>query len=1639
MDSPPKLSGETLIVHHIPLVHCQIPDRQCCGSVKRASTFCQSDLGLTRTTSLPEQDVQQKEALVYSSLIQTSSGSGRGSFVSDSSSFSSSNNSEEPSSQSKSRDPVAKANQQRHNPFLLNSEEEVEDNSLDGYLEDSSFHLHGNSNTHTGKQSSFHLHDLTFAPEPFLLHNGVGVAHKTWNCVAGRPVIAEGQGVGETNHAANNVTAVSKNAERPSECLDIMGYDCQRRHGSSGSTLSMDCGEQEWNASPPDDEDQLRNGQRSRACSCCSSSDFPLASSSQRCHCCFYSFSDPSEMTDQQMGYISDSSCNSSDGVLVNFSAIYNKMNNGGPSKPLNLNSGDQSCASSVCSHLEAGGAFYLDLHTSPTEPREDSCQEQGSKTCSCHHKHQQQQQSPQGLDANCNSYHLHCGGGPCLSEGSDLTSCFQSQARLVVATQNYYKLVTCDLSSQSSPSPAGSSITSCSEEHTKSSPSQPTEYYLFQKPEDNQEVMKEEQPEKEVEEEEHTQGSEMSRNVIEGQVYVNVSPPNMSSGRPRSRSYDRNLDKSPSSRLGTLERMLSCPVKLSESASHCSSSHRSSPPRRVTSFAEIARSKKKSSSVGGGSPPLRTSTDSSSLEFSPVGELQLPRHTGESHSLPPMPFVRCYSQGSCDLITSSGGGNPLQQGPPRPLCDSPRSARETRAKAEGGASEGNPLMRYSKEQRPTTLPIQPFVFQHQLSKQPSKLRPLLSDYVSQMYSRPSGQPATDRGSQREEEHRTRRAAPETVRLSPLGSYSPVRNWAPSSETCSTCTPTPDKGLSSSQPRRSHSCPLSAGLLPIRPSAATVQPAMASQTRDQNWEGSKQQQQQQQQATQPLSKDTAVSGSCLHRNSLPTLSTDGFSPLGHLEPQQRSRSSDGVQTSNVLSNELARTPNAHRLAAHHLSPQALKWREYRRKNPLGLERALAAQLTGSLDTRKPDSRLARRNVFDFPASAIHSHSRLNGQSVKQLQNYYSDFFPDYFSLAEKPPDEFCLSPDATTESISIDLLQKKCLVKAINTAVDLIVAHFGTSRDPGVKAKLGNSSVSPNVGHLILKYLCPALREVLLDGLKAYVLDMIIGQRRNMPWSLVEASTQLGPSTKVLHGLHSKISQYSELTNHSMRFNAFVFGLLNIRSLEFWFNHLYTHEDIVAAHYHPWGFLPLSQGVCQPLFEELLLLLQPLSLLPFDLDLLFEHRLLQKGHEQLRRKEQLCSAGQGLEQSVRSTFQLMRGWGVGSAREGAPESRREGAGSERAELKDTEASPSRTERERRKGFTATGEESLRDPGASCKGEGQPKAAGERPKAAGRESWWEREEGERERRKENETEQQQMPEGVRQKDRQAGWWYQLMQSSQVYIENSNGGSKFIKWEKRRKPAGEANGSHHQGCNTRLGGGGGGAALDTGGRQARPPLREGVVEGAEAVLEARRELSSEEKGKPSWMGSPPESVLHELNQSKNKESEKQAGEKNAPQGQDSPEGLQGLRWGRLFGAGVGSPVKTQRTEQQPARTQKSRLPSGWLSLDKSVLDLMAQTMGAGKRKDTPPLEHASPPVGEQGPEQQQEAQVPKQQAPWEVRALCHHIATEPGQLSFNKGDVLRVLGRAEPEWLHCMLGELSGLVPIIYVTQPEKDSN
>lgn len=253
---------------------------------------------------------------------------------------------------------------------------------------------------------------------------------------------------------------------------------------------------------------------------------------------------------------------------------------------------------------------------------------------------------------------------------------------------------------------------------------------------------------------------------------------------------------------------------------------------------------------------------------------------------------------------------------------------------------------------------------------------------------------------------------------------------------------------------------------------------------------------------------------------------------------------------------------------------------------------------------------------------------------------------------------------------------------------------------------------------------------------------------------------------------------------------------------------MFVSSDIIAAHYHPWGFLMLSHGSCRPLFEEVLLLLQPLTLLPFDLDLLFEPHLLQKGREQLRRKELLCYTTHSLHQSERSTFQLMRG----------PSSSLSGH--------DTEMEQVRGQTRREAGSQSAGD----PPGAVASGG----TCEERPR----------------------------------QDRTSGWWYQLMQSSQVYIDQSNHGSKFTKAERRRRS---------------------------------PPTREGVVEGAESGHQKDGPVRHHSeggavvpKGRLSWMGSPPECVLSQ--------------DRSASVEEQSP------RWGHLFGSTGGSLQEGRETRRK-----------------------------------------------------------------------------------------------------------------------------
>ncbi|XP_015236062.1 PREDICTED: RUN and SH3 domain-containing protein 1 isoform X1 [Cyprinodon variegatus] len=216
---------------------------------------------------------------------------------------------------------------------------------------------------------------------------------------------------------------------------------------------------------------------------------------------------------------------------------------------------------------------------------------------------------------------------------------------------------------------------------------------------------------------------------------------------------------------------------------------------------------------------------------------------------------------------------------------------------------------------------------------------------------------------------------------------------------------------------------------------------------------------------------------------------------------------------------------------------------------------------------------------------------------------------------------------------SLCLQEKKALVSGVSAAVEAILAQFSSSRTVVQKALSGDSTINPSLGRVVLQCLCPALHNLLTDGLKPHQSDLIAGRRPNSAWSLVQATTRTGPKTQALFNLQIRVGELPQLRQSKQRFNAFLLGLLNTKLLDFWLSHLQTCCDVLEAYYHPTSFMRLSLSSCRPLFEELLLVLQPLSLLTFNLDLLFQHHHLEADDH---RPEMLRSPQQeaGLQQSL---------------------------------------------------------------------------------------------------------------------------------------------------------------------------------------------------------------------------------------------------------------------------------------------------------------------------------------------------------------------------------------------------------------------
>lgn len=114
------------------------------------------------------------------------------------------------------------------------------------------------------------------------------------------------------------------------------------------------------------------------------------------------------------------------------------------------------------------------------------------------------------------------------------------------------------------------------------------------------------------------------------------------------------------------------------------------------------------------------------------------------------------------------------------------------------------------------------------------------------------------------------------------------------------------------------------------------------------------------------------------------------------------------------------------------------------------------------------------------------------------------------------------------------------------------------------------------------------------------------------------------------------------------------------------------------------------------------------------------------------------------------------------------------------------------------------------------------------------------------------------------------------------------------------------------------------------------------------------------------------------------------------------------GRLFGV----PGCASETD---SGAFKSRRPSSWLPPTVSVLALV--------KRGTPP---------EVPPEEPVKEPACMVQADRAVRALCDHTAAGPDQLSFQRGEVLRVISTVDEDWLRCGRDGVEGLVPVGYTS-------
>ncbi|NWH24181.1 RUSC1 protein, partial [Grus americana] len=427
--------------------------------------------------------------------------------------------------------------------------------------------------------------------------------------------------------------------------------------------------------------------------------------------------------------------------------------------------------------------------------------------------------------------------------------------------------------------------------------------------------------------------------------------------------------------------------------------------------------------------------------------------------------------------------------------------------------------------------------------------------------------------------------------------------------------------------------------------------------------------------------------------------------------------------------------------------------------------------------------------------------------------------------------------------------------------------------------------------------------------------------------------------------------------------------------------------------YSPMAFFALSQGPLPHLADELLLLIQPLSVLTFHLDLLFEHHHLSVDVRPLsRRLESPLSPAHHAAQARGAVPPSLEGRssaaGAGLEDEIPPDALGRAAGAEGSTRSQSPAA-------------ARGLVSGPQVGAALQQTFQHVLRwGDQLSRTllGADS----------------SRETHKPETGPQ-DAEAGWWGQLSQASRIYAAPSKEKFPFVWWTKLRTATGDS----------------------SPGQAVRPQISVDEPKGTELQLLQTKAIPELSGPKPSssadtsGTSSPEDLILPAGAGAPTKPGDPAAGEKLLPASPElrvnrnqaapsnpepsSPGPDKGSWLGWLFGAT--SPSARSFPPSPDAISARSRRPSSWLSPSARVLAVMVKGLASEKTRDQeqPERNVSDPP-----------------QTPRAVRALCDHTGAADGHLSFQKGDILQLLSTVDEDWIHCCHGNSTGLVPVGYTS-------